>query len=39
LTEGNFSEYGNKKARGGNVWDEEDDDDDDDDHPLRCNQQ
>ncbi|GET03852.1 DnaJ homolog subfamily A member 2 [Rhizophagus clarus] len=39
LTEGNFSEYGNKKARSGNVWDEDDDDDDEEDHPLGCNQQ
>jgi len=39
LTEGNFSEYGNKKAKGGNVWDEDEDDDDDEDHPMRCNQQ
>ncbi|PKY41156.1 putative molecular chaperone [Rhizophagus irregularis] len=39
LTEGNFSEYGNKKARSGNVWEEDDDDDDDEDHPLGCTPQ
>lgn len=40
LTEGDFSEYGNKKAKGGNVWDEDDDEDDDEgDHHLGCKQQ
>lgn len=32
-------QYGNKKARSGNVWEEDDDDDDDEDHPLGCTPQ
>jgi len=32
-------QYGNKKSRSGNVWDEDEDDDDDDDDHLGCNPQ
>ncbi|KAF0530529.1 DnaJ-domain-containing protein [Gigaspora margarita] len=40
LTDGDFTEYGSKKRKGGNVWDEdEEDEEEEEEHHVGCNPQ